>query len=51
MRCITIKVSLFGSSSKKPAVVDKLLILDDETGAIPLCTLLKEAVLENHGER
>lgn len=49
MRCITIKVSLFGSSSKKPAV-DKLLILDDETGATPLRTLLREAVLEKHGE-
>ena len=47
MRCITIKVSLFGSSSKKPAV-DKLLILDDETGATPLRMLLREAVLEKH---
>ncbi|EJK58697.1 hypothetical protein THAOC_21155 [Thalassiosira oceanica] len=47
MRCITIKVSLFGSSSKKPAV-DKLLILDDETGETPLRTLLREAVLEKH---
>ena len=38
---------MFGSSSKKPAV-DKLLILDEETGATPLRTLLREAVLEKH---
>jgi len=54
MRCITIKVSLLAANrrdAKDPTpTVNKLLILDDETGTTPLRSILREAVLEKLGE-